>query len=899
MQNDGQRVLSALVQRGAVRREDAIACLREAEETGESALAVAVRRGLVARDVAAGALAATLPDVAGDAVDSRPPAVTPSPASAAGPALAPGAPGETRSFGRYDLMGQLGEGGMGVVHEAIDTELGRRVALKVLHADRLGKGSMLARFDREARATSRLSHPNVCPVLDVGEVNGVPYYAMELIPGSSLAQLMGPGQPWRRAVEVLRDAALGLHHAHENGIVHRDVKPSNILVDEEGRGRVVDFGLAIDTESEVELESLTRTGQYLGTPFYIAPECIQKGSKTATPAADIYALGVTLYEALSGALPFEAQGMHELFEKVLRSKPRPPRLPPGAPDALAAVALRAIAREPHRRHPTALALANDLDRVLRGEAVAGSTSGAVATAPPAELGRDAKALLAAAGLLVLLTVTVSVWSLTRSAPVKGAAPAPPPGRAAVAKTRGPSASIPPLPPGIEPTVEAARIVDEARRTLWTGDLATAREHYRHALALDPSNPDAILEDVLAAALLHDEAAGGTPAVTDAVHRRKSSPLALTVVACGLVPDLKADAARADDPDVGGGPVAPLLRAARAARLIELSDRNLGDGDLLDRADRLLRGALEGRPRWGVATALLAQVLVREDKDDEALAALGEEGDIAGAALAMRGLAKGFTLLDQGKDSDADAVLKTVTEPPFDALARGDRASAHAHGGDAAATVAAFEGHDPARIEDWTTLARALLTLGKNTEARRALDTAVEIAMEGGEALALFRATNRTKEDEARLLLVRCVPEELDPDAAAARGLRARVAARSGDVERAFADLAVLTNARAIDELEHDGVDLAALRRYREAQAVATSGTIALVRGDPTTARIRFMDALAADPDAVPSDIRFDYARLLANAGDNAGAIAELASAAATQPLLGALAREKIAELEKR
>jgi serine/threonine protein kinase/WD40 repeat protein len=275
-------------------------------------------------------------------------------------AALPGVPG-------YEILGRLGAGGMGVVYKARHEQLNRVVALKMILAGEHADADKLARFHLEAEAVARLRHPNIVEIYDVGTVNGRPYIALEYLPGESLKWLFQQGpQPPRRSAELLATLAQAVHTAHLAGIVHRDLKPSNVLLAEDGTAKVTDFGLAKRREAPGQ----TQTGQIIGTPEYMAPEQARGESKSVGPAADVYALGAILYEALTGRPPFLGKAVLETLEKVLADEPVPPRRRvAGVPADLETVCLKALRKEARERYPTAQEFADELDRFLHDEPV--------------------------------------------------------------------------------------------------------------------------------------------------------------------------------------------------------------------------------------------------------------------------------------------------------------------------------------------------------------------------------------------------------------------------------------------------------------------------------------------------------------------------------------------------
>lgn len=266
----------------------------------------------------------------------------------------------------YDIIGPIGRGGMGVVYRANQRGLGRTVALKQIRAGLDADAHDLARFRAEAEAAARLRHANIVQVYDVGLRDGLPYIAMELVEGESLAERLrrGPLRP-REAAELVMAVAGAIRHAHGAGIVHRDLKPANILLGPEGTPKVVDFGLAKRLDSD---PGPTHTGALIGTPGYMAPE--QAAGQPVGCPADIYALGATLYECLTGRPPFQGATPLETLEQARdRDPPTPDRLRPGIPRDLRTICMKCLEKEPRRRYESASGLADDLDRFLRGRPI--------------------------------------------------------------------------------------------------------------------------------------------------------------------------------------------------------------------------------------------------------------------------------------------------------------------------------------------------------------------------------------------------------------------------------------------------------------------------------------------------------------------------------------------------
>jgi serine/threonine protein kinase len=292
------------------------------------------------------------------------------------PGPAGDAPAERPTVPGYEILGELGRGGMGVVYKARQVSGDRLVALKLIRDGALASPQDRARFRIEAEAAARVRHPNVVQIYEVGEHQGRPYFAMELADGGGLDKLVaGRPQPAAQAAGLIRALALAARHAHAQNVVHRDLKPANILLTADGMPKVADFGLAkrLDTEST----ALTQDGAVLGTVAYMAPEQAAGRVKDVGPAADVYALGAILYELLTGRPPFEASSWHRMVEQVLHDDPEPPtRLEPATPPDLETICLKCLEKEPGRRYGSAGELADDLGRFLEGTPVAAAPVGA-------------------------------------------------------------------------------------------------------------------------------------------------------------------------------------------------------------------------------------------------------------------------------------------------------------------------------------------------------------------------------------------------------------------------------------------------------------------------------------------------------------------------------------------
>ena len=268
--------------------------------------------------------------------------------------------------GRYQIEGRLGAGGMSTVYLAIDAVLERKIALKILAEHLSEDETFLIRFRNEARAAARLTHPNVVQVYDSGEEQGRHYIVMEYVQGRSGAQLLRESGrlPVERAIDITCQACEGLGYAHREGIVHRDIKPGNLLIAEDGTVKLADFGIAKATEQT----RITKAGSVLGTAAYISPE--QAHGEEATPASDIYSLGVVTYQLLAGQLPHESSSLTELALKQQNEEVEPlPSLADDVSPELDRAVARALARDPANRYEDARSMEDALRRAMAGEDV--------------------------------------------------------------------------------------------------------------------------------------------------------------------------------------------------------------------------------------------------------------------------------------------------------------------------------------------------------------------------------------------------------------------------------------------------------------------------------------------------------------------------------------------------
>src|SRR5439155_13986906 len=277
-------------------------------------------------------------------------------------------------FGDYELLEEIGRGGQGVVYRAHQKSLNRTVALKVLSLGPWTTETHLKRFRREAEAAASLQHPGIVPIYEVGERDDQCYFSMKFVEGGQLDEVVRCApMSIRQAAEVIAKVANTVHYAHEHGILHRDTKPGNVLLDRNGEPHLTDFGLArlVKTESTV-----TRTMEVLGTPSYMAPEQAVGNNARVSRATDVYGLGAVFYQLLTGHPPFAGGTTFETVQLVLDTEPRQPRLwNPKIDRDLATICLKCLEKDPQRRYSSALALAEDLERWLKHEPIRAKRSG--------------------------------------------------------------------------------------------------------------------------------------------------------------------------------------------------------------------------------------------------------------------------------------------------------------------------------------------------------------------------------------------------------------------------------------------------------------------------------------------------------------------------------------------
>ena len=354
-----------------------------------------------------------------------------------------------QSIDRYHVLEQLGEGGMATVYKAYDTRLERDVAVKVIQVDQFTPASLqgvLARFEREAKSLARLSHPNIVKVMDYGEYQGAPYLVLEYLPSGTLKERLGQPLPWAQAARLLLPMAEALAFAHEHGIIHRDVKPSNILLTEKGQPMLTDFGVAKILSGSGETVDLTGVGIGIGTPQYMSLEQFQ--GQGVDGRTDIYSLGVVLYEMVTGRRPYDADTPAAvMLKQASEPLPQARKFAPDLPDAVDKILLKALAKKPEDRYQNMDEFAVALEGLKKG-------SLAAQDAPPGRR-RSAGWIWGLAGLLVLI-IAATTWVVAGRfrpplgvyavalPPADGLTLAPPPTQAVILARTNTPADTPPV-----------------------------------------------------------------------------------------------------------------------------------------------------------------------------------------------------------------------------------------------------------------------------------------------------------------------------------------------------------------------------------------------------------------------------------------------------------------------
>ena len=312
-------------------------------------------------------------------------------------------------FGDYKLLAKLGEGGMGAVYKAQDVLASRIVALKVLRKNLAGNKGFVERFEREAKLAGALNHPNIVTCHVAGMIHGIQFLAMEFVDGETLSARLrrsGGKLPEKEALTIIRDIARGLGHAHKAGIVHRDIKPDNILLGKDGSVKLSDFGTA---KSFLDEDSLSRTGQVIGTPNYISPEQV-RADKNIDHRADLYSLGGTLYHVLTGRLPFHAPSVLQIMKAHLDEELENPQdVNPDLSDGAVQIVVKLMAKSPDKRYQSANELVEDIDAVLGGATPSKAAIGENESSIRAPKRRRKKKAQAAGCMSVLVVVVGVAW----------------------------------------------------------------------------------------------------------------------------------------------------------------------------------------------------------------------------------------------------------------------------------------------------------------------------------------------------------------------------------------------------------------------------------------------------------------------------------------------------------
>src|SRR5437762_1285325 len=311
-------------------------------------------------------------------------------------------------LGDYELLDEVGRGGQGVVFRARQKSLNRIVALKVISLGQWASKAHLKRFRLEAEAAARLEHPGIVPIHEVGERDGSCYFSMKFVEGGQLDEVVRRApMSIRQATELIAKVARTVHYAHEHGILHRDIKPGNILLDVKGEPHLTDFGLArlVETESTV-----TRTMEVLGTPSYMAPEQAVGNNARVTSATDVYGLGAVLYQLLTGHPPFAGGTTFETIKLLLDTEPRQPRLwNRKIGRDLSAICLKCLEKDPKRRYSSALALAEDLEHWLRHEPIRAHRTGIFTRGRKWVRRNPSIAVLVTLSVALAIGLAVMVW----------------------------------------------------------------------------------------------------------------------------------------------------------------------------------------------------------------------------------------------------------------------------------------------------------------------------------------------------------------------------------------------------------------------------------------------------------------------------------------------------------
>src|SRR2546423_8496648 len=313
-----------------------------------------------------------------------------------------------KDFGDYEVIEEIGHGGQGVVYRARQKSLNRLVALKVIGLAHWATEAHVKRFRLEAEAAAHLDDPRIVPIYEIGERDGACYFSMKFIEGGQLDTITASEvMPLRKAAELMAKVARIVHYAHEHGILHRDIKPGNIMVDRKGEPHLTDFGLARLVESE---STVTRTLEVLGTPSYMAPEQAVGNNAAVSSVTDVYGLGAVLYQLLTGKPPLAGGTTYETIKLLLDTEPKQPRLLNSKIDRdLSTICLKCLEKDPKRRYSSALALAEDLDRWLKHEPIRARRTGVFTRGKKWVRRNPSIAVMAAMLLALAVPLGVTTW----------------------------------------------------------------------------------------------------------------------------------------------------------------------------------------------------------------------------------------------------------------------------------------------------------------------------------------------------------------------------------------------------------------------------------------------------------------------------------------------------------
>ncbi len=777
-------------------------------------------------------------------------------------------------FGRYHLLRELGKGGMGIVYEAWDPDLGRKVALKrLLRTESASDEVHIAMLRREARAAARLRHPHVVAIHEVGECEGRDYFTMDLIEGETLEDRLGADARSRleENLAILVTVAEAVAAAHAQGIVHRDLKPGNILLDGKGNPFVTDFGLAKHLTGADAANTLTASGHVVGTTRYMAPE--QAYGRPATPASDVYALGVILYEAMTGVVPHDVEHLSQLIDAFAhRNLVAPRKRDSDLPIDLETICLRCLEFRPALRYGDAAALADDLRRFRAGEPIAAQRPSLWYRMRRAA-GRNRALSLALAGAL-LLSVALGIATTLAAG-----------GRSNLARTEAEADAERLL-------LQAEGLWREAKLVLYRTDIPVARHHDKLHAAL------AIYEQAIARAPHYGWIYESRGRLHIQTRRFAAAEADLRLAVDRLGPESGLAARRSlgrlflersvdllYGPDRGGP-----AQAQRAARLREAALTELNSSA----AATQWRGTQEeGENARAMALGLQALTLGLESRALEIFRRgyeqRGDEECAWGASLACTGsersawrekalqarpryaralVDRGAEALQRGDPARAVSDLTLALEiDPDSALAHINRGIARNATGDAEGARADFDAAvrlDPQGPYGYVNRGTFRLRAGDRSGARTDLDIAIRLDADDPRAYSNRALLNQTEGRLPEALADYAEAVRLDPRHAPIHFNRGLARQAGGDLEGAIRDWT------AAIELEPSMAD-----------AWASRGSARYLRGDKDGARADFDAAIRACPDFALGHM--NRAALRLEAGDLEGARADLDSALRLDP----------------